>query len=377
MPEKSADLWIPLLIYRFDGVDVASKEKKIGDLQRQLSKVDGETWQFQGDSGEWVSFPDCANKALMVKFVEGCGSCEIVIDGKTYEIDFKKSSQMNQRTKKERKIRCFFDLPSHWQMTDEDALKFLKDSLHTERSPGLVHPMLPVTDQDVKSRLADLLNRSLSRHDGSQCNCLHGSSNYVVTEAYQVNDLHLWRRYQRCFRSIQDKHKQHGISLEKINPSVSEALTNFARELKVDLLSNERLLLHGTRTFELAKAIATEGFDNRVAQDGLFGKGTYFAAQTCKSAQYATQHGMMSKASPQMMGTMLIARVAIGDPFYTPRGCADLSRPEIKNGVRADSIIARPGIPNGQPAGIQSHMEVVTFDPGQAYPEFIVKFTEE
>jgi hypothetical protein len=51
--------------------------------------------------------------------------------------------------------------------------------------------------------------------------------------------------------------------------------------------------------------------------------------------------------------------------------------PPEKNGVRADSIIARPGIPNGQPAGVQSHMEVVTFDPGQAYPEFIVRFTEE
>jgi len=45
--------------------------------------------------------------------------------------------------------------------------------------------------------------------------------------------------------------------------------------------------------------------------------------------------------------------------------------------VRADSIIAKPGIPNGQPAGVQSHMEVVTFDPAQAYPEFIVRFMEE
>ena len=52
--------------------------------------------------------------------------------------------------------------------------------------------------------------------------------------------------------------------------------------------------------------------------------------------------------------------------------------PPQKNGVRADSIIAKPGVPNfGPPAGVQSHMEVVTFDPAQAYPEFIVRFTEE
>ena len=55
----------------------------------------------------------------------------------------------------------------------------------------------------------------------------------------------------------------------------------------------------------------------------------------------------------------------------------DNQGPPEKNGVRADSIIAKPGIPNGQPAGVQSHMEVVTFDPAQAYPEYIVKFTEE
>eukprot|EP00435_Cladocopium_sp_Y103_P050321 s635_g15.t1 len=191
---------------------LAQKENELAQRIQSQPQVDGETWQFQGDSSEWVSFPDCANKALMVKFGEGHETCEIVIDGRNYKIDFKKSSQMNVRTKKERQIRCFFDLPSHWQMTDEDALKFLKDSLCTQRSPGLVQLMLPVVDQDVKSRLTDLLNRSLSRHDGSQCNCLHGRSNFVVTEASQVNNLHLWRRYQRFVRSMQDRHKQHGIS---------------------------------------------------------------------------------------------------------------------------------------------------------------------
>ena len=63
-----------------------------------------------------------------------------------------------------------------------------------------------------------------------------------------------------------------------------------------------------------------------MARDGLFGRGTYFAAQTCKSAQYATPDGMKSKASPQMVGTMLIARVATGDPFYTEAQCSTLTR---------------------------------------------------
>ena len=202
--------------------------------------------------------------------------------------------------------------------TQSDALqvKFLKDSLQTPPPPSFAQ-LHAVIDQDMKSRLADLLNRSLSRHDGSHCGCLHGSSNFVVTEAYQVNNLRLWRQYQRCVRSMQDKHKLRRISPESISPSLGEALIEFARFIKVDLAGNERLLLHGTGDFEVAKVIATEGFDNRIAGNGLFGKGTYFAAQACKSAQYAIPDGRKRKASPQKVGTMLIARVAIGDPFYT------------------------------------------------------------
>ena len=45
--------------------------------------------------------------------------------------------------------------------------------------------------------------------------------------------------------------------------------------------------------------------------------------------------------------------------------------------IRYDSIIAKPGIPNGQSTGVQAHMEFVTFAPEQAYPEYILRFTEE
>ena len=266
----------------------------------------------------------------MAKLREGHQVCQIVTNGNAYEIDFTKSSQINVCTKTERPIRCFFDLPSHWQMPNADALKFLRDNLQRstpQRSPSL---MLPVTDQDVKAKLEEVLNGSRWRHDGSRCNCLHGSSNYVATEAFQVNNLDLWRKYQGFVRSMQRKHRnhrKHKQHIEEIHPSVSDALTDFAKQINVDLPGNERLLLHGTRDFELAKAIATEGFDNRIARDGntLYGKGTYFAAQTCKRDQYATPAGRR-KASPLMVGTMLIARVAIGDPFYAEGQCKTLTR---------------------------------------------------
>lgn len=103
-------------------------------------------------------------------------------------------------------------------------------------------------------------------------------------------------------------------------------MIDFATDIKVDQANNELLPLHGTPTFDVAKVIATEGFDHRVAGHGLYGHGTYFAAQSCKAAQYATVHGMSLKAFKQLVGTMLLARVAIGDPVYTQSECPHLSR---------------------------------------------------
>ena len=183
-----------------------------------------------------------------------------------------------------------------------------------------------VTDSHKLTQLQGLLNKSMLRHNGARCRCLHGSSRFIVLEAYQVKNLPLWRRHQRFVRSIRDKQRQHGILVEEC-PEIGLALTEHAASLGVDLGANERLLLHGTREFELAKTIAVEGFDNRIAwPNGLYGRGTYFAAQTCKSAQYATHDGFKSKASSELLGTMLLARVALGDPFFTPSACPEVTR---------------------------------------------------
>eukprot|EP00435_Cladocopium_sp_Y103_P059591 s611_g21.t1 len=348
---------------------LAQKENETASLARRLQQpqMDEETWQYQGDRGKWISFPDSASKDLMVKLRESDDAFQIVLGERTHDIGFNKSSQVKPGTKKEFKIR--FGLPSlplHWEMPRH----------HQTLSSNL--PVLQkVTSKGTWQRLREVLNGSLARHDGTCCKCVHGSSTFVIKEAYQVRNVHLWRRYQRFVRSLGDKHQQHGVVPEHIRDPLSKALTDFATDIDVDILGNERLLLHGTPDFEGAKAIATEGFDNRVARSGLFGQGTYFASQTCKAAQYATVHGRLQKATTDLMGTMLLARVAIGDPFYTADGCGNLSRPPEKNGVRADSIIARPGTSHGPSDGRQNHLEVVTFDPAQAYPEFIVGFVEK
>ncbi|CAK9020149.1 unnamed protein product [Durusdinium trenchii] len=365
-------------------VEVEQDRLRRFDLQPQL---DGETWQYQARSGEWATFQDKHSLELIHKFLEGHQTCELMIDGQVYEYDFNRMVQTNKRTKRERRIRFCSNLPEHWRISDCDFLKMLQPGIQGNGQEGSDHRISLVTDSAILSTLENLLNRS---NDGTVCSCLHGESTFRLVEAYQIKNWQLWRRYQRHVRSIVEKHKQFAIKpTGVVDPPVGEALTQFAKDIEVNLEGNEFLLLHGTRDFDLAQEIANEGFDSRIARSGgLYGSGTYFAAQTCKSAQYATHKGREEKASRQMIGTVLVARVAIGDPFYTPKQCPDQKRPPKKPGSRCqggaskttmeyDSIIAKPGIPNGQRNGQQAHMEFVTFALHQSYPEYILRFIEE
>lgn len=284
---------------------------------------------------------DRTNNELMDLFRKGVWDCEITIHRNTYTISCREGWQTNQRTGKTRRIRCFFGVPIHWKLTVQEAFGFL--------NPAGVHFLAQtvqvVTDRKMVLRLQEVLNQSRARHDGTNCRCSHGDSTFEVLEAFQIKNLHVWRRYQRFVRSIRDKHNQHGVIPEAC-PPISQALTDLAREFQIDQPGNERLLLHGTRDWETAGKIAIEGFDSRVSYlTPLYGQGTYFAAQTCKSAQYATKHGTQCKASREMMGTMLFARVAVGHPFFAAGPCKERTRNSTEIGdkllipVRISTIV--------------------------------------
>lgn len=261
---------------------------------------------------------DKAHQELTVKHREGRKTCQLVTDGRIYDIDFTKMVQVNRQTQKTRKIRCFFNLPPHWGISDDDALKSQANG-HDWMGP--TNHIDAVTDKCLLGKLNNLLNRSLHRHDGQRCTCPHGDSRFQLLEAYQVRNLPLWRAQQWYAQNIRDKHKRYGSNPKAIEPSVGQELRRFAAEIEVDLDGNELLLFHGTTSFDVAKRIANMGFDHLCGDGGFYGYGTYFAAQTCKSAQYAHARSRHEKASRHKPGTIIVARVAVGDPFYTPRTC--------------------------------------------------------
>jgi hypothetical protein len=100
------------------------------------------------------------------------------------------------------------------------------------------------------------------------------------------------------------------------------------------------------------------------SDSGYHGQGTYFASNACKSHQY-------SKKSSNANGMfMIIARVSVGQIYYTKSVCREAKLAPQKN----DSIVANAGPMTGHNKGKQAHQEIVIFDRNSAYPEFVVKY---
>ena len=136
--------------------------------------------------------------------------------------------------------------------------------------------------------------------------------------------------------------------------------------------ANEVLPLHGTNHDNITE-IACEGSDERLSQRKLFGRGIYLTTDSCKADQYCG-HGTN--------GCIIVARVLLGQLFLAERPMQMHERPPLVEGtgVPYDSIIARPGIPNGKSkakgknANRQVHREFVVPRGCQIYPELFIHF---
>merc|ERR1711879_901380 len=111
--------------------------------------------------------------------------------------------------------------------------------------------------------------------------------------------------------------------------------------------ANEVLLLHGTKDKNIHQII-NQGFDERCAERTLlYGGGNYFTVDLCKATQYCDDN----------CGCLLISRVILGHAFEAQGPMTDRRPPTAHGyGVPHDSVVARPGIPNGYYGG-QIHWE--------------------
>ena len=192
--------------------------------------------------------------------------------------------------------------------------------------------------------------------------------NVSITGLQQICNVRIWKDYE--FRKEQVRKELEG---REAVPTVTSNLPPRVCEwVHLDGKINEILLIHGTTPDKIAQ-IASFGFDERLAREsGLYGQGVYFTDQSCKSLQY-------SGASGGHTGCFIIARAILGHPSNAAGPLKSLKVEPLVDPTnpckgRCHSVIAHPGIPNGNGMQKQVHREFVLFDGAQAYPEMVVQF---
>jgi hypothetical protein len=133
---------------------------------------------------------------------------------------------------------------------------------------------------------------------------------------------------------------------------------------------NEVFLWHGTKA-GLKDVIAKQGLDERVAINGLFGHGIYFAENSSKSDEYIT---------PDAAGNcyIFLSRVCLGVSQSTLKSTRGMRRPANRSPENIfDSVLGecKEHKTFGKPgACLQRYREFIVFDRKQTYPELLVTF---
>lgn len=270
--------------------------------------------------------------------------------------------QVRQKNGKVRALRVDSAIPRHWQSNSMDYLVQLHD-------PNASACITVDVTHSHKSKFEKLLRRGVRHHCDftgvSRCTGL--SSQFLVRNVLRVENIPRWHQYLARHRQVKletgdENHLEGADGLH-----LDGYLLKFARSLDIAPSgANEFVLFHGTSN-EHAMNIAREGFDFRIARDvGYYGKGVYFASQSCKSSQYSTG----------AVKTMIVARVVLGQPHYIRKVDKQIMRPPPmpNSSIYYHSVIAKPGPMPGHVQGHQSHTEFVIFDSSQAYPEYIVEY---
>lgn len=135
-----------------------------------------------------------------------------------------------------------------------------------------------------------------------------------------------------------------------------------------DAKLNEVMLYHGAPP-QVIEKLQTGSF---IPQFGgtnagkLFGTGTYFAAHSSKSDQYATPNAAGERS-------ILLARVCLGEPHYTdvPMREATLPPSRPDGGPPFDSVIAH----STAEGGCVQFPEYIVYEKAQMMPQFVITYT--
>lgn len=194
-------------------------------------------------------------------------------------------------------------------------------------------------------------------------------SNFLINLSIpRVENPLLWSKYQLEREAIRANLPRSGASLTKVD-CFSRSLW---KQLQIQAGANEVLMWHGTKA-GLWDVITKQGLDERLASNGLFGHGIYFAENSSKSDEYIV---------PDRNGLcyIFLARVCLGEPHSTLQSTRGMKRPPARtdnpnilyDSVRGECQQHKPfGKPN---AFLKRYREFIVFDRKQTYPELLITF---
>ena len=231
---------------------------------------------------------------------------------------------------------------------------------------SLMDMAVEIADQQMLDPFAKILRETVVHStacaEGSTCN--NFKQRVRIIRVLRIENWNFWRKYSNHIRTMKRDFAAHAIKVTALD--VPPPLQELQQLHHLDEVLNECYLFHGT-TLAKAVHIAQQGFDFRLSNPGYYGHGTYFASQACRSHQYTSNNDALR--------TMLLCRVAVGNPCYAQKVERDLRRPGIHKNMQCyDSVVANPGPMPGHHQGQRTHQEIVLFNQFQAYPEFIIQY---
>jgi hypothetical protein len=224
------------------------------------------------------------------------------------------------------------------------------------------------------------------------CHFGRGSSAFldgdIQVEVTRVENPRLWKTYVQRAESIREHNKIGKKKCPPLKPGVGWSLRpgddarfstdNIELDPVLDTTTNEVFLWHGIATpWKVIEAIAEHGFDHRqCSPDGNYGGGLYFAAESCKAAQYTNRH-LDHRGTVDKVHYFIYSRVCLG-MYYDAKEFLPGAKtaPLYTGGGRQtyESIISNPKYKTADADGF-GHREFVVYDKNLTYPEFIVKVT--
>ena len=357
--------------------DKEAAEKRLSELQLQMQPAcHGTSWQYEMD-GHWYAFPPEGNDQMhqaYLAYIQAAQSvtATVVAGGVQRIVNFETMTQMNESTRRVRKIRIDTRVPHEWVSTPA-ALLTQRDDL------GSIY--VEVTDASLIEWVARIL-RSTGHAWDAPTDCSNIKS-ATVKSVHRIENFQLWHRYRARRAAMREDRAKYNIHVQSApldldgrdgTMTLCQPRLDCGEPLACDV--DEKILLHGT-SFKNADSIVMHGFDHRTCLRGMYGDGVYFAGAACTSHQYSCgTHTGKASSTCKCERTLIIARVALGDAYYASTTQKGARRPPNRPGATGthSSVVVNPGPIGGHHAQTQVHQEFVIFERDQAYPSFVVQY---